>query len=152
MLLSSASTTSAVVSLSAYDSRMSEFGDRLRSIRLQHGRTQDDIAAMLGCTRNAVSQYENGRNYPGIESLMTFCSETGTSMDWLLLGREPTGAYEKRIHQLPDALKMYVLEALLLAERVQRSLPAKFLAPPTTANYVAFSEYLSKLSEEVAGK
>lgn len=134
------------------DQLLKDFGKRLELLRLQSGKTQEDFAVILDKTRNAVSQYEAGRNYPGMESLVSFCEETGVSLDWLIMGREPKGAYEQRIHALPEGLKLYVLEALLLAERVAASLPAKFLAPPTAKNYVAFSEYLSKLSEEVAGK
>lgn len=131
---------------------MSTFGERFKSARRQRGLTQEDAAATMGVSRVSVSHYENGKNFPQVAELIRFCSEHQVSMDWLILGREPTGAYESRIHALPEGLKLYVLEALLLAERVAQSLPAKFLAPPTTANYVAFSEYLTKLSEEVAHK
>lgn len=131
---------------------LEDFGARLKSARLQRGKNQDDIGFVMGKTRNAVSQYESGRNYPAIESLIAFAEETGVSLDWLLMGREPTGAYEKRIHELPEGLKLYVLEALLLAERVSQSLPARFLAPPTPKTYVAFSEYLTKLSEETSSR
>jgi transcriptional regulator with XRE-family HTH domain len=127
---------------------MNEFPQRFSAARKQRGLSQEDVAAMMEVSRVAVSHYESGKNYPQLSALIRFCEETKVSMDWLVLGREPTGAYEQRIHELPEALKMYVLEALLLAERVAASLPAKFLAPPTTANYVAFSEYLAKLSEQ----
>lgn len=129
---------------------MSEFGKRFLSARKQRGLSQEDVAAIMEVSRVAVGHYEQGRNQPALDTLIKFCSETGVSMDWLVLGREPVGQYEQRLHQLPEALKLYVLEALLLAERVSASLPAKFLAPPTTANYVAFSEYLAQLSAGIA--
>jgi transcriptional regulator with XRE-family HTH domain len=131
---------------------MSEFGQRFKAARKQRGLSQEQIAVVMGVSRVSVSHYENGKNFPQIAELVRFCEEYKVSMDWLVLGRQPTGAYEARIHELPEGLKLYVLEALLLAERVTQSLPAKFLAPPTTANYVAFSEYLTKLSEEIAHK
>jgi transcriptional regulator with XRE-family HTH domain len=128
---------------------MSEFSERFQSARSQRGLSQEDVGAIMGVSRVAVSHYEQGKNHPQLAALIAFCTETKVSMDWLVLGREPTGAYEQRIHELPEALKLYVLEALLLAERVASTLPAKFLAPPTTANYVQFSEYLTKLSEQL---
>lgn len=128
---------------------MSGFGERFRAARKQRGLSQEDAAAIMGVSRVAVSHYENDKSFPELANLIRFCEETQVSMDWLVLGRTPTGQYEQRMHQLPEALKLYVLEALLLAERVAESLPARFLAPPTTANYVAFSEYLTKLSEEL---
>jgi transcriptional regulator with XRE-family HTH domain len=127
---------------------MSDFGMRFKQVRKTSGHSQEDVAALMGVSRVAVSHYESGRNFPATEQLIAFCRETGTSLDWLLLGRQPEGVYERRIHELPEGLKLYVLEALILAERVSQSLPAQFLAPPTSKNYVAFSEYLTKLSEQ----
>ena len=122
-------------------------GDRMRAIRKQLDLTQADISAMLECTRGAVSQFETGNNQPGIETLVTFARATGASLDWLLLGKTPGGQYDPRIQALPDALRQYVIEALLLAERVQLSIPDGLLAPPTTANYAQFSDYLLRLSK-----
>lgn len=147
-----ASSTYTTLSAAMYPRRMSEFGQRFKAARKQRGLSQEQIAATMGVSRVSVSHYENGKNFPQIAELVRFCEEYKVSMDWLILGRQPTGAYESRIHELPEGLKLYVLEALLLAERVAQSLPVKLLAPPTTANYVAFSEYLTKLSEEVAHK
>jgi len=152
MFPENASPTYARSIADGYARWMSDFGQRFKVARKQRGLSQEQIAATMGVSRVSVSHYENGKNFPQITELVRFCEEYKVSMDWLVLGRQPTGAYESRIHELPEGLKLYVLEALLLAERVAQSLPAKFLAPPTTANYVAFSEYLTKLSEEVAHK
>ena len=148
MFRSDAISGYALTESDAYARLMSEFAERFLSARKQRGLSQEDVAAMMDVSRVAVSHYESGKNHPQLAALIRFCQETKVSMDWLVLGRTPTGAYEQRIHELPEALKLYVLEALLLAERVAATLPAKFLAPPTTANYVAFSEYLTKLSEQ----
>jgi transcriptional regulator with XRE-family HTH domain len=152
MFRMNASPTYDILDAAMYPRWMSEFGQRFKTARKQRGLSQEQIAAVMGVSRVSVSHYENGKNFPQIAELVRFCDEYKVSMDWLVLGRQPTGAYEARIHELPEGLKLYVLEALLLAERVAQSLPAKFLAPPTTANYVAFSEYLTKLSEEGAHK
>jgi transcriptional regulator with XRE-family HTH domain len=127
-------------------------GERMKAARLQRGLKQADIAAMLGCTRGAVSQFETGLNKPNIETLVTFANETGISLDWLLLGKNNGGQYDQRIAALPEALRMYVIEALILAERVRLSIPAELLLPPTSANYAQFSEYLTKLSQNIAKK
>lgn len=36
------------------------FGKRLRGLRLEHGLSQEDLAAMAGLQQNAVSMIENG--------------------------------------------------------------------------------------------
>lgn len=121
-------------------------GERMRAARTQRGLKQADVAVLLNCTRGAVSQFENGNNCPSLETLVDFAKATNVSLDWLLLGKQPGGQYDPRIQALPEALRQYVIEALLLAERVQLSIPAELLAPPTSANYSQFSEYLTRLS------
>jgi transcriptional regulator with XRE-family HTH domain len=124
-------------------------GERMKSARLQSGKTQQQIADALGVTKSNVSQYEKDKHTPSLAAAVAFCEQTGASLDWLVLGREPSSGYDKRIRALPDALREYVIEALLLAERVQTSTPAKFLRPPTTETYVEFSNLLSELSKNL---
>lgn len=143
-----ASPSYAAPDADVYARLMSDFGHRFRTSRKQRGLSQEQVAATMCVSRVSVSHYENGKNFPQIAELIRFCDEYKVSMDWLVLGRQPTGAYESRIHELPEGLKLYVLEALLLAERVAHSLPARFLAPPTAATYVEFSKYLTELAKE----
>lgn len=99
-----------------------------------------------------MSQFETGNNQPSLETLIEFVKATGVSLDWLILGKQPGGQYDPRIQALPEALRQYVIEALLLAERVQLAIPAELLAPPTSANYAQFSEYLTRLSASTPKK
>ena len=129
-----------------------ELGARIKQARLRAGMTQQQIADLLDKTKAAVSNFENGQNKPSLETIIAFATETGVSLDWLVLGREPEGAYDKRIRALPEALREYVVNALVLAERVQLSTPARFLKAPTSDQYVEFSQYLTRLSDEMAAK
>jgi transcriptional regulator with XRE-family HTH domain len=124
----------------------------MKAARLQAGRTQQQIADAVGKTKAAVSNFENGNNKPSLETLIAFAADTGVSLDWLVLGREPDGTYDKRIRALPEALREYVVNALVLAERVQMSTPARFMRPPTSEQFLEFSQYLTRLSEEMAAK
>ena len=132
--------------------RWMELGARMKQARLQAGRTQQQIADALEKTKAAVSNFENGNNNPSIETLIAFARETKVSLDWLLLGVQPGGEYDARIRALPDALREYVIHSLLLAERVRLSTPTRFLRPPTAESYAEFTEYLSRLSAEMAEK
>jgi len=127
-------------------------GERMRAARLQRGLKQADVAAMLNCTRGAVSQFETGLNKPNLETLIAFAQGTGVSLDWLLMGKPSGGQYDERIAALPEALRCYVVEALILAERVRLSIPEELLLPPTSANYSAFSDYLTRLSKSLPAK
>lgn len=121
----------------------------MRMARLQAGKGQREIADALSVTVAAVSNWEKDRNSPTLAVAVDFCRKTGTSLDWLVLGKEPSAGYDKRIRDLPEALREYVVEALLLAERVQLSAPAKFLQPPTTENYAEFSKVLTDLAKNL---
>lgn len=129
-----------------------ELGARLKHARRQAGYTQERMGELLGKTKAAVSNFENGQNNPSLETVIRYAETTGVSLDWLVLGREPDGVYDKRIRELPEALREYVVNALVLAERVQLSTPARFLRAPTSEQYLEFSEYLTRLSKELAAK
>ena len=45
------------------------FADKLKSLRVEKGLTQEALAEQLYVTRAAVSKWENGKGYPNIESL-----------------------------------------------------------------------------------
>ena len=124
-----------------------KIGERMKAARLQAGLTQQQVADVLQSTKASVSQYENDYYHPSLDALVKFSQLTGASLDWLILGREASAGYDKRIRELPEALREYVVEPLLLAERVQTSTPAKFLRPPTSDTYVEFSSYLSQLAK-----
>lgn len=121
----------------------------MKAARLQAIKGQRDIADALNVTVAAVSNWEHDRNGPTLAVAVEFCKQTGVSLDWLVLGKEPSAGYDKRIRDLPEALREYVVEALLLAERVQLSAPARFLRPPTTETYAEFSKVLSELAKNL---
>jgi transcriptional regulator with XRE-family HTH domain len=46
-----------------------QFGQRLRKIRLQRGKTQEQFAEFLGISVDFLSLIERGRNAPSFETL-----------------------------------------------------------------------------------
>ena len=46
-----------------------EFNEKLQELRKQKGLTQEAMAELLFVSRTAVSKWESGRGYPGIDSL-----------------------------------------------------------------------------------
>ena len=77
------------------------FAENLQTIRKQHNLTQDDLAAKLDVTRQAVSKWESGNGYPEMEKIMLLCDMFECSMDALLKGdiatdeRKTKEQYEK---------------------------------------------------------
>lgn len=61
-----------------------KIGDKIRSLRLQHKMTQEQLAARLGVSYQSISRWENGVTYPDIEFLPAIAKHFSVSLDYLL--------------------------------------------------------------------
>jgi len=64
------------------------FGERLKAERTKKGWTQDELAEKLFVSRQSVSKWENGANYPNIEILIKLSDLFGVTIDELLRSDE----------------------------------------------------------------
>lgn len=60
--------------------------ERLKSIRLQNGFTQNDIAEMLGICRSAYTYYETGKIMPSVETLFNLSTFYKIPVEYFLKG------------------------------------------------------------------
>lgn len=58
--------------------------ERLAEARLQKGYTQQQIAEFLGCNRATVTNYENGKRTPDIDTIVKLAKLYEVSADYLL--------------------------------------------------------------------
>ena len=65
-----------------------EFNEKLQQLRKNKGLTQEELAERLFVSRTAVSKWESGRGYPGIDSLKELSKLFGVTIDELLSGSE----------------------------------------------------------------
>lgn len=65
------------------------FGERLQAVRRRHEMTQEEFAAQLKVSRQAVSKWESGRGYPELEKIIYICNRYGTTMDELFQDEVP---------------------------------------------------------------
>ena len=76
-----------------------EFNEKLQELRKQKGLTQEELAGILYVSRAAVSKWESGRGYPGIDSLKAIAKFYCVTIDELLSGEEVLSlAEEDRKH------------------------------------------------------
>ncbi len=61
-----------------------EFHEKLQELRKQKGLTQEELAAKLYVSRAAISKWESGRGYPGIDSLRAIAGFFSVTLDDLL--------------------------------------------------------------------
>ena len=54
---------------------MAEVGKNIKKIRKEENLTQDDLAERLHCTRQTISNYENGKSEPNIALLVEIATD-----------------------------------------------------------------------------
>ncbi len=63
---------------------MTDFAEKLKTLRLENGLSQKDVSFALGMTRNAFTNYETGIREPSLETLKKICRYFNVSADYLL--------------------------------------------------------------------
>lgn len=76
-----------------------EFGKKLQNLRKNKGITQEELAQCLFVSRTAVSKWESGRGYPGIDSIKEIANFFSVSIDELLSGEKILSIAEKENKQ-----------------------------------------------------
>lgn len=65
------------------------FQERLFDLRRQAGLSQEELANLLGVTRQAVQKWEAGTSRPDMDNLVSLAEYFKVSLDYLVTGREP---------------------------------------------------------------
>lgn len=63
-----------------------ELGSRIKQYRSTYGWNQDDLAEKIYVTRQTISNWENDKSYPDLQSLLLLGSLFGVSLDELVKG------------------------------------------------------------------
>lgn len=72
------------------------FGDKLSKLRRDNNYTQEQLADILGVSRQAVSKWESNITYPETDKLIRMSKLFHCTTDYLLLeDNEPSGAAEQ---------------------------------------------------------
>ena len=93
-------------------------GERLKMLRRKRGINQDELAAVIGVKKAAVSMYEKGRSSPNDEMKAQLARYFNVSLDYLLgVIDEPLPYYsEDAFLKLPEGLTRQ--EILILSEHI----------------------------------
>lgn len=62
--------------------------ERLQKLRKQSGYSQEQVAEMLGLSRQAISKWESGQGKPEIDNIVKLTEIYNVSADYILLGTE----------------------------------------------------------------
>jgi len=69
-----------------------KIGERMKEIRKSRGWNQDQVAKLLGVTRQAISHYERGIREPNYEMVEAFADRFNVTIDYLQ-GRDDNSIY-----------------------------------------------------------
>ena len=67
-----------------------DFRERLFDLRRQAGLSQEELANLLGVTRQAVQKWEAGASRPDMDNLVLLAEYFKVSLDYLVTGKEHT--------------------------------------------------------------
>lgn len=62
------------------------FADNLRAVRKEKNISQEELAELLGVSRQAVSRWEQGAGYPEMEKMILLAQKMNVSLDYLAAG------------------------------------------------------------------
>ncbi|PKU91370.1 XRE family transcriptional regulator [Bifidobacterium pseudolongum subsp. globosum] len=65
---------------------MSNFKTNLQYLRAQRNMTQEQLAMLLGVSRQAISKWESEKAYPEMDKLLMICDFFGVTLDDLVIG------------------------------------------------------------------
>ena len=80
-------------------------GEKLEKLRRENHYTQEQLAGLLGVSRQAVSRWESGDTTPTMDKLKSLARIYGVSLDWLCsdaAGRELPEAAKPEADRPPD--------------------------------------------------
>ncbi|MBE9910705.1 MULTISPECIES: helix-turn-helix domain-containing protein [Enterococcus] len=128
-----------------------DFGKILKEKRHQAGITQEELAKRLNVSRSAISNWEIGRNYPDIHTLVEISTSLGVSLDELLENSTMTETMidttkEMAVNQKKKRGKLFFVVALCSIVPVMSLLFFSFSKQPT----IVLNAVENADSEEVA--
>ncbi|ANE46470.1 XRE family transcriptional regulator [Paenibacillus swuensis] len=92
------------------------FGEKLKTERTKKGWTQEEFAEKLFVSRQSVSKWENGQNYPSIEMVIKISDMLGLTIDELLRSDEElTRQVIKESKQLAYPKLKFLMDVLFIA-------------------------------------
>lgn len=76
--------------------------NRLHHLRKKHHLSQEQVAELVSTTRQAVSQWENGKAVPSLENLNILARHYGVTLDYLVNGVEPVSSTPEEFAPTPS--------------------------------------------------
>lgn len=82
-----------------------DIGSKIKAARVEKKFTQEQVAEVLGVSRQTISNWENGKSYPDIISVIKMSDCYGVSLDYLLKGEDKMSSYYDFLEESTNVVK-----------------------------------------------
>ena len=82
-----------------------DIGSKIKSARLEKKLTQEQVAELLGVSRQTISNWENEKSYPDIISVIKMSDCYEVSLDYLLKGEQTMKTYYEYLEESTNVVK-----------------------------------------------
>lgn len=107
-----------------------KFCENLQKLRKSKNISQEQLAEMLGVTRQSVSKWESGASYPEMEKLTEMCRIFHCSLDSLVNGdamAEQNKSESNLFHSFIQTIEMSIKKTIAMLENMNASQVIKFV-------------------------
>lgn len=118
-------------------------GERLKELRKKLGLTQEEFAKRLGIKRNAVTNYEVGRNDPADLIVSLICREFSVNESWLRFGEGEIFIEKTKDEQIQEMVDEIMVEK---PEDFRRRF-VRALAALDADGWAALERFIDSISE-----
>lgn len=88
---------------------MAQFGDKLKSLRIKRGLTQEELAEILGTSKQVISRYENNLRSPKVDVVQDYAEKLNVSVMYFSDNSIPTA---ENIIPMPKMRKIPLVGAI----------------------------------------
>ena len=82
-----------------------DIGSKIKAARIEKKLTQEQVAELLGVSRQTISNWENEKSYPDIISVIKMSDCYEVSLDYLLKGEQKMKTYYDYLEESTNVVK-----------------------------------------------
>ena len=82
-----------------------DIGSKIKAARIEKKLTQEQVAELLGVSRQTISNWENEKSYPDIISVIKMSECYDVSLDYLLKGEEKMKNYYDYLEESTNTVR-----------------------------------------------
>ena len=82
-----------------------DIGSKIKAARIEKKLTQEQVAELLGVSRQTISNWENEKSYPDIISVIKMSECYDVSLDYLLKGEQKMKSYYDYLEESTNVVK-----------------------------------------------